>query len=213
MEYELVVVVLIYLERMMKITNNKFRVCSNNWKATILACSLLSCKMFDDFALLNCDFTAAVGNGMLEVERVNALELKLVKIFGFECAVNMREYYEIHRMVQCMADDAVPMRESSMAASSQHSSSSDYLRGVSRVHPGEESTNGLVAVTKARYLPVKWTLHKGAALKDSVKSFLGSAVIALTLPVQSPVQAKRQGVSSNTEVISVVESVSPDIFT
>mmetsp|Transcript_6206 Transcript_6206/g.9358 ORF Transcript_6206/g.9358 Transcript_6206/m.9358 type:complete len:355 (+) Transcript_6206:152-1216(+) len=193
-EYEHMIIALIYVERIMRITNMEFRLCSYNWKAAFMTCCLLSCKIFDDFSMLNCDFASSIGNGMLEVERVNALELKLVEILDFSCFVSAEEYYTAHSRVEAAAA-AYRQEEESITENrflevapvdipTTPPSSPFQVRYPNRIQPEETVTDGLVAVTKPRYKPVKWTLHKGAVIKNAVKHLLGSAVSALAPPQQ-----------------------------
>jgi hypothetical protein len=90
-EYDCMVIAMIYVERAMYITNNEFRICLSNWKASIYACILLACKVWDDFTMNNAAFAALFSS--MRLNRLNKIErLFLFDILQCQCCVSVAEY-------------------------------------------------------------------------------------------------------------------------
>lgn len=46
MEFECIVIALIYLERIPRLTNKKLRICALNWRYLLFICMMLSSKIW-----------------------------------------------------------------------------------------------------------------------------------------------------------------------
>mmetsp|Transcript_7592 Transcript_7592/g.11258 ORF Transcript_7592/g.11258 Transcript_7592/m.11258 type:complete len:577 (-) Transcript_7592:471-2201(-) len=90
MEYECMVVALIYMERIPRITNREFRICMLNWKYVMFTCMLLASKVWDDFAMNNASFASIFE---YDVRTVNALEMQLLLLFSFDIEISRKEYF------------------------------------------------------------------------------------------------------------------------
>mmetsp|Transcript_1808 Transcript_1808/g.2849 ORF Transcript_1808/g.2849 Transcript_1808/m.2849 type:complete len:439 (-) Transcript_1808:370-1686(-) len=98
LEYECMIISLIYLERMIEYTNSRFMVCHHNWKGALLTCLMVSSKIYDDFSMLNAGF-AAIFNS-LSLTRLNEMELMFVSMINYATFVSGDEYCRRHRTVQ-----------------------------------------------------------------------------------------------------------------
>ena len=90
MEYECIVVSLVYLRKLLKGLNKRFVLLGDNWEFAFLACCVLSNKMNDDFHMTNADYCVFVCD--LTLERLNKLELSLLNTFRYHCNVSPRAY-------------------------------------------------------------------------------------------------------------------------
>lgn len=100
MEYECIVISLVYVRRLIKKSDGQFALLSDNWKGVILACIVLSNKVWDDFHMSNQDY-CHVFKG-LTLERVNALELLLLLSIDNRCNVSPTVYAQTHCEIQAM---------------------------------------------------------------------------------------------------------------
>lgn len=91
------IIALIYLERMSKATNNKFRICTKNWRYSLFACMMLSSKIWDDFSLTNYQYSNIFSN--LGLKKINQLEIELLLMLEFSIGVSSEEYYQYHNSI------------------------------------------------------------------------------------------------------------------
>lgn len=90
LEYDCMLISLIYLERMMERTNGKFKICVANWRASILASVIVASKVWDDFSMRNADFCTLFDT--LTIERTNEMEVKLLSTLDYNVGVTVVEY-------------------------------------------------------------------------------------------------------------------------
>ena len=100
MEYECIIISLIYVRRLIKKSEGKLVMLQENWKGIILSCIVLANKVWDDFHMQNLDY-CYVFNG-LTVQRVNALELQLLISLDNRCNVSPSAYAQTHFEIQSM---------------------------------------------------------------------------------------------------------------
>mmetsp|Transcript_7045 Transcript_7045/g.10547 ORF Transcript_7045/g.10547 Transcript_7045/m.10547 type:complete len:330 (-) Transcript_7045:179-1168(-) len=98
MEYECMIITLIYMERLSKMTGQGFRICMWNWRYTLLVCMMLASKVFDDFSMNNFDFADIFCN--VHLKHVNLMEVQILKIFNFNVEVSSEEYMSYHTKIQ-----------------------------------------------------------------------------------------------------------------
>jgi hypothetical protein len=98
MEYECIVIALIYLERLQKWTDGEFRICPANWRFAIFGCMMLASKMFDDFSMINADYATIFHNFSLEM--INRVELAILHMLDFSTCVSEAQYNRMHGVVQ-----------------------------------------------------------------------------------------------------------------
>ena len=100
MEYECMVISLIYVRRLVKRSDGKLELITENWRGIVLACILLSNKVWDDFHMKNADY-CHVFKG-LTIERVNVLEALLLIAIDHCCNVSPSVYARTHFEIQAM---------------------------------------------------------------------------------------------------------------
>ena len=100
MEYECIVIALIYVRRLIKSSDGHLVLLRDNWKGIILSCIVLSNKVWDDFHMRNLDY-CYIFKG-LALERVNALELQLLICLDNRCNVSPSAYAQVHFEIQAM---------------------------------------------------------------------------------------------------------------
>jgi hypothetical protein len=134
MEYECAIISLIYIERVIRMSDGMLTINAINWKGLVLASMLLSSKVcpclfpfpntlheiclhhitrvvivlivhlwlqvWDDFHIRNADYTEIFFG--LGLERINSLELGLLKVMRNDLWVSPSQYAEVHFKIQEM---------------------------------------------------------------------------------------------------------------
>ena len=100
MEYECMIIALIYVRRLIKRSKGQLLLLSRNWKGIVLACIILSNKVWDDFHMRNADY-CYIFRG-LTLQRVNALENLILHSIDYCCNVSPSMYAETHFEIQAM---------------------------------------------------------------------------------------------------------------
>lgn len=113
LEYDCMIISLIYLERMVDVSKRKFRVCYDNWRAAFFTCILLASKVWDDFAMKNADFASLFEN--LSLERTNRMEYLLLTMFDFRIGVSVVEYTKCNYKLIDMAKQGKELRYNTQA--------------------------------------------------------------------------------------------------
>lgn len=98
MEYECMVVTLVYIERMIKFSNGTFTLTDTNWKGVVLSGMMMASKVWDDFAMINGDYCQVFPG--LHIDRVNALEWALLEALNTELWVSPSIYAKAHFTIQ-----------------------------------------------------------------------------------------------------------------
>jgi hypothetical protein len=121
MEFECIVIALIYLERIPRLTNNKLRICALNWRHLLFTCMMLSSKIWsassthfdsmtfrDDLSMINSDYATIFSN--LPLEKINAMEVQLLKLFDFSIKISLPEYEKMNKTIKDLNVAANAMR-------------------------------------------------------------------------------------------------------
>ena len=100
MEYECVLAAVVFMERLLVMSEGQLELTPLNWKGVVLSCMILASKVFDDFAMFNADY-CCIFPGLL-VSRVNELEVALLEALQHRLWVSQRQYAEMHFRMQDM---------------------------------------------------------------------------------------------------------------
>lgn len=105
MEFDTIIMSLIYVERLIKTT--EISPGPENWRSIIFACMVLASKVWDDLSMWNVDFSNVAsaqsqGMSLFTLQRVNQLELILLKSLGFDVRVPASEYAKYYFLIRTM---------------------------------------------------------------------------------------------------------------
>jgi hypothetical protein len=89
-ETEYMIAAVIYMERVLKSSNNKLRICSQNWHHILWISMVLASKVWDDFAMSNSDYSQIFSNMTLPL--LNRMEYEILTLFNYEVSLNPEEY-------------------------------------------------------------------------------------------------------------------------
>jgi hypothetical protein len=98
MEYECAIISLIYITRLVTLSNGSFVLNEDTWRGAVLSCMLVSSKVWDDFAMFNADY-CCIFNG-LSLSRINELELQLLRLLMADLHVTASQFAITHFKVQ-----------------------------------------------------------------------------------------------------------------
>ena len=100
MEYECIVIMLIYVRRLLSRSRGSVVLSRDNWRAILLSSAVLSNKLWDDFHMRNCDYRVAFKS--ISLQRINSLETRLLELFDYRCNVSSSVYVATHCEIQEM---------------------------------------------------------------------------------------------------------------
>jgi len=109
MEHDTIIMSLIYVERLIKETDGFIAPVPENWKSLLFSCMVLASKVWDDMSMWNIDFSNVCGRGRgsnqlasFTLERINQLELALLKSLYFNVKVRASEYAKYYFLIRSM---------------------------------------------------------------------------------------------------------------
>ncbi|CAE7775027.1 CCNY, partial [Symbiodinium microadriaticum] len=105
MEYECAVLSFLYLERVIRMSHGMFKLDNGNWKGPVLSCMIMANKVWDDFHMSNVDYVFIFPS--LTLQRINELELQLLRVLNANLWVGVGEYAEIDKVSNHMAQGLV----------------------------------------------------------------------------------------------------------
>ena len=132
MEYECIVILLIYVRRVISSGEGTFVLLSENWRGIVLACVVISNKVWDDFHMKNEDYCQLFRG--LTIDRVNDLELQLFKVldhrFNVSPSVYAQTHFEIQDLITSMAvEKGRPKKQK------------ERFQSISKIHMIDEAIN------------------------------------------------------------------------
>jgi Cyclin, N-terminal domain len=106
MEFDAIIMSLIYVERLIKLTNGAVMPTPYNWASVVFSCMVLASKVWDDLSMWNIDFSnVSVNSGVLSpfsLKRINELELAVLACLNFAVAIPGSEYAKYYYLLRSM---------------------------------------------------------------------------------------------------------------
>lgn len=110
METDIIIMSLIYIERLMKTTNGGVRPRVSNWRSLLVAAMILSSKVWDDLSMWNVDFSQTCNNTInkgeivtaFTLKRINELELGTLNCLKYDVKVKASEYAKYYFLLRSM---------------------------------------------------------------------------------------------------------------
>ena len=125
------IIALIYVRRMIRRSDGQLVLLRDNWKGVILACIVLSNKVWDDFHMRNLDY-CRVFKG-LTVDRVNTLERSFLITIDCACNVSPSVYARTHFEIQ----DMIALLKIEQGKSREKMKNRRFSFTRAKVHPGQ----------------------------------------------------------------------------
>ena len=100
MEYEYIVITLIYVRRLIKRSEGRLVLTRHNWRAILFISAVVAIKVWDDFHPKNPEYRCI--SSALTVSRINNLEEQLLISIEHCCNVSPSAYAETHFEIQSM---------------------------------------------------------------------------------------------------------------
>lgn len=106
MEFDAIIMSLIYVERLIKETNGALMPTPENWGSVVFSCMILASKVWDDLSMWNIDFSnVSVNSGVLSsfsLKRINQLELAVLVCLNFAVTIPGSEYAKYYYLLRNM---------------------------------------------------------------------------------------------------------------
>lgn len=151
MEYECIVVVLIYIERIIR--TGKVVITETNWKSLVFISCLLASKVWDDLSMINSDFVCAM-EGQISLKDANKLELWTLQLLSFNVYVSSDEYDHYHSVILSLITQCVTEQSDQSALDSESSASENSIYTTSTVrlfHHGHSLPPATSTTTPAKH--------------------------------------------------------------
>jgi len=103
MEFDCIIMSLIYVERLLRETKGGVRPTVNNWRSVLFSCMILASKVWDDLSMWNADFSLACPTGVtFSLQRINQLELAVLNCLKYNVKVPASEYAKYYFLMRSM---------------------------------------------------------------------------------------------------------------
>ena len=103
METDCIIMSIIYVERLIRMTNGGVRPTIKNWRSIIFSCMVMSSKVWDDLSMWNVDFSQTCPKGVtFTLKRINELELAVLSCFKYNVKVLASEYAKYYFLLRSM---------------------------------------------------------------------------------------------------------------
>ena len=100
MEAESIIMTLIYVEKLLKVTNGELRMRPENWKPILFSSMVMASKVWDDLSMWNADFSKICPSFTLQ--RVNELELAYLTAVEYNVRVAASSYAKYYFHLRTM---------------------------------------------------------------------------------------------------------------
>lgn len=103
MEYDCIIISLIYVERLIKTTRGALRPRGCNWRSILFSCMVLASKVWDDLSMWNADFSQTCPSGVkFPLKRINELEVAILGALSYKVKVPASEYAKYYFLLRTM---------------------------------------------------------------------------------------------------------------
>lgn len=102
LESECIVMSIIYIEKFLECTKGQMPLRWYNWAALVVVSFMLASKVWDDFSMWNCDFSAICP--FLDLKRLNKLESMFLNSVHFDVRITSSTYAKYYFKLQTMLD-------------------------------------------------------------------------------------------------------------
>ncbi len=103
MESDCIIISLIYVERLIKVTDGALRPRITNWRSILFSCMVMASKVWDDLSMWNADFSHTCPAGVeFQLSRINELELAVLSSLQYKVKVPASEYAKYYFLLRSM---------------------------------------------------------------------------------------------------------------
>jgi hypothetical protein len=145
LEAEVLIISLVYVERLRLVMESQLVVGYRNWRAIVLACCVLASKVWDDLSMINADFSTIMAK-QFTLKQINELEVAMLSALKFDVKVSLSTYalyyFKMRAMVgpgNLFPDGAAPL--SIREAQKMKTLSPSYTKRLSITDEGRRRTS------------------------------------------------------------------------
>jgi len=169
MEYDCIIISLIYVERLIKTTRGALRPNAGNWRSILFSCMVLASKVWDDLSMWNADFSQTCPNGVkFSLKRINELEVAILSALSYKVKVPASEYAKYYFLLRSMLIKSGLVREDSDASNPLD------VEGAKRLQQVSTQFQSNMGATKRQMRKVKSMRSQSMGYNFSSKAGSGS---------------------------------------
>jgi WW domain/Cyclin, N-terminal domain len=151
MESDCIIISLIYVERLIKVTDGALRPRVTNWRSILFSCMVMASKVWDDLSMWNADFSHTCPAGVeFELSRINELEIAMLSSLQYKVKVPAGEYAKYYFLLRSMliksglgSDDLKTMNPLDVEGAKQlQHISSQYQSSVASMSERQQASMG-----------------------------------------------------------------------
>lgn len=110
LEPEVIIIGLIYYERILLALNDRVKVCRQTWRPLVIISLIMASKMFDDLSMINADFSI-VCNQHFSLRKINRLETVVVLLTRYSLNVQTTLYAKYYFNLRAMLGRDIILRD------------------------------------------------------------------------------------------------------
>lgn len=154
-EYDCIIISLIYVERLIKTTNGVLRPNAMNWRSILFSSMVLASKVWDDLSMWNADFSQTCPNGVrFSLKRINELEIAVLSALSYKVKVPASEYAKYYFLLRSM------LIKSGLIAEDADTSTPLDLEGAKRLQEVSSQFQSGIGATKKQMKKAKYMRSK-----------------------------------------------------
>ena len=145
LEAEVLIISLVYFERLLMVMESQLVIGYRNWRAIVLACCVLASKVWDDLSMINADFSCIMAK-QFTLKQINKLEVAMLSALKFDVKVSLSMYVLYYFKLRSMLgpgslfhDGTKPL--SMRDAHKLHALSSSYQKRITISDAGRRRTS------------------------------------------------------------------------
>ena len=144
LEAEVLIISLVYFDRLRNVMEAQLVLGYRNWRAIVLACCVLASKVWDDLSMINADFSCIMGQ-QFSLKQINKLEVAMLSALKFDVKVSLSTYALYYFKLRAMLGPGNLFHDeatlSIRAAHKMKTLSSSYTKRLSITDQGRRRTS------------------------------------------------------------------------
>ena len=169
MEYDCIIISLIYVERLIKTTKGVLRPNAMNWRSILFSSMVLASKVWDDLSMWNADFSQTCPNGVrFSLKRINELEVAVLSALSYKVKVPASEYAKYYFLLRSM------LIKSGLIGDDVDTTTPLDLEGAKRLQQVSTQFQSDMGATKKEMKKAKYMRSKSMGMNGAWKASAGS---------------------------------------
>ena len=169
LEFESLIVTLIYIDRLQLGTYGELCIMQHNWQSILFAAMHVSAQMWDDFAMINADVASVFSQ--FPLKRVNELEVAFLCAMNYHLNIEAAEYAKYFYHIRKVQKKASVVTSTLVTSTASTSTKSDIIETIK-----PQRSAGRLTLLAEKALAMLVTPHKSRSEKVYVEHDVGNIV-------------------------------------